>query len=1396
MEVKIKNFRSHDSLAVSCSKADSVYICGKNGSGKSDVYRAITWCLFPKKSDKVHSTKTRSNDVCVRLTLQGLKIKRTATPNTITVYKGTNKYVGADAEEIIRTTFGSVFTWNRCSNIADKHPFMTASSTERMTMLNELVGITKEIRDEATKVVKEMKKRVKDLEGPHEDKVRRYEITHKDEVAKSEYILSRKDRKKITEKIPYLEEEISTIKSSLSKLSILEGRKKVLIKDISKLSDHTHQRLNEMIEQRDIRIKYTSLLKEYEKAEKVLSDCNVDKSKIENISFGHEDSDNALIIERKYKENKKKCKQLNMTYTEEDIARKLSELEAITNSEKNILSVKKYDLLSESIRKLENSISDNSQSIEDRDNSQSIEDCHKELSEIERSIRYYPEVVKLELFNKDKSNINKRRSELGVSEDESIDEYIDDLTTRINIQPLIEEKINYINVYKELVNTLPEIYDIREDKIASLVSSRLELLPNIEQRRTYLNMYKLLQSLSPEIYLGENIPSLVHSRLSLETQIKQREIYLLEYEKLLSELPEIYNVEETDISPLVSNRLELLPKIQQKRSYLDVYQILESLCPEIYSSESNKDITSIVKSRLLLKPIIVQREEYLKEYSKLKLKLPGVYDIPEKDITSLVSRRLELLPKIEQKRSYLKIYRKLELLCPEIYLCKQSTNYEEIVRNRLSIKTSIIQREEYIKEYKQLIDLLPEIYKNITHESGNVQSLISSRCESVSAVISHGPERKKYLDTYSFLQELYPEVYTNDVLSEAFIAERLQQVTKAIKEIELFKIIQYCPHCSGMVVVNKEKVQKYEGEEPSNSESNLSSNPQEELSLLKQMSKMSFPSVPNIVMSKQPKKELIILKKLEKTNLPEFVVISSNIQEEFKILEELNKMTLPLCEDTDTFEDIKTELSILKKLDKLQLPDYVVVSSNIIKEFAALDELSKMILPLCDDTETFEDVDQEINILKKLDRSNLPIGIQVSSDLKEEFRILKHLDRMILPDVVDNTKTFDDIKSEITILRSLDKLKLPLNIDEDKKENVAPLKKKLALAKDVLLLEQMLEKSRVLLSVIPDDVKRMNIDEANKRKSELNTKVSNLEKLEELHKKLSCMTRPNIPENLLSIDIDKAKKDLLVVQSIEYYDLPLYSSVQIKAVVEYKKISSKFLCTTKHTEVVTDEQISTYTNNLSCLEWKQNELATIEKDILKIKYNDDDLKEATSNLSNAKRALVNHTKHSQMKADADELEESTRELEEAKKDYTDAVELSNMIEKRAVKRTRRALKQLNKDANIFFESVGSVVRIAISEGPKIKIACTSGGYDVGKPTELSKGEQSLVSLALIIGFASYSKSSLLILDEATDKLSVEGKDRAIGKLLKIMKKKGKIVLLTDHNCHTGNYDKIFTLGQL
>lgn len=139
MKILLTNFGIYDSKEINLPNNSFVLLKGENGSGKSTIFKAISWVLF----SKLKTVKHGANSCEVVLQDKNWIVKRTSKPQTLKLRYGENEYQGTGAQKIINSIFGESWEQFRLSTMIDsnsKSSLASITSGDRFNVIRELVS--------------------------------------------------------------------------------------------------------------------------------------------------------------------------------------------------------------------------------------------------------------------------------------------------------------------------------------------------------------------------------------------------------------------------------------------------------------------------------------------------------------------------------------------------------------------------------------------------------------------------------------------------------------------------------------------------------------------------------------------------------------------------------------------------------------------------------------------------------------------------------------------------------------------------------------------------------------------------------------------------------------------------------------------------------------------------------------------------------------------------------------------------------------------------------------------------------------------------------------------------------------------------------------------------------
>ena len=493
-------------------------------------------------------------------------------------------------------------------------------------------------------------------------------------------------------------------------------------------------------------------------------------------------------------------------------------------------------------------------------------------------------------------------------------------------------------------------------------------------------------------------------------------------------------------------------------------------------------------------------------------------------------------------------------------------------------------------------------------------------------------------------------------------------------------------------------------------------------------------------------------------------------------------------------DELRKQLDIDSSIDS-----YIEKYSNLISKQWILDnyeEYEKLIAQLPNEYKkdfNFKQIDQKLEeerkLVEEIERSNKALKCPYCEHAVRlmEGTLHPYDGKIVAGDV-------KEINKRIEILVKASKIKLPEKPEGLVKINLNEIRKKIEIGNKIKLLEkQLLElENEIAKDPIPSDVTYIEYKEGVEQIDKMKRYIVTRNEIKELEGALSKMKKPEIPKSVQSVDVNKAGRELETLKTIKFIEEPKVSSVAIKASIDYYEAKEQL---PNECDKVTNENIVEYASGLTILNTSRTNLEENTTKREKIKTTKLGLMSISKKVKDTKTKLEESNKHKIMLKDHVKLKESEDVLEKKKEYLANLQESKEIAEKAAKICIEDIIGLVESNVNNFLYNLGTDIFVKIASGDKVKIKCYKGdGLDYGKPSELSKGEQSYVSFAFNIAFGLISDNDILILDEVTDKLSVDNKDKCIELLLEIMSENKKTLIITDHHCHSGDYDHIIDLG--
>ena len=342
--VKLRGFKIYTgSKTFRFPRYKTFYICGDNGTGKSTIYRAIQWAIFPKKNDKVHPFET-NNQVLVKVSFgKELVIRRTVLPNSISVTHLGVKYVGDEAESLIARLYSSSKIYKMCiSRNSCTHPFIAATAPQRVELLNEMIGNGEEVKKKVNNKLNVAKAASEKSKLSYTKERTRFKAIHQGKVLNEAAILEAEDIVQLQEDIVKLKHQIKQGEFAIKRLNTLKDRKTQLNTIIAKYAAFNDEKLEALILQRKLYKEYTPIQEKVREVVDKLCKLDTDKKYMKISVLTEEELNKVIVTEGVYKQNLQKAKESGVTYNEATIAKRRQKLERYSEYEASIKEYRQY----------------------------------------------------------------------------------------------------------------------------------------------------------------------------------------------------------------------------------------------------------------------------------------------------------------------------------------------------------------------------------------------------------------------------------------------------------------------------------------------------------------------------------------------------------------------------------------------------------------------------------------------------------------------------------------------------------------------------------------------------------------------------------------------------------------------------------------------------------------------------------------------------------------------------------------------------------------------------------------------------------------------------------------------------------------------------------------------
>lgn len=452
--LRLEGFRSHHSTKVTLPAGLTTYVCGPNGSGKTDLYRAIRWVLFAKKNDKIHPLDT-STVVRVSLRIAGMRVVRTGLPDTILVQRDGRTYQGEDAETIIRSVFGTREAWELSSSSRGIHPYITANSQKRLEILNEITEEAK-ARDIIVTLVAKFKSEVKVLKAKHEKEMIRYEAVYGSESIDSTKILSDQERAALQPQIVQAKRVANAYQTHCDNRSQLEIKAKEARASVAGVTGVTASELERLREQESLSRAYTA-------AEKTVQTLRPTGHAGKRAT--QEELDAAIVAEANYAASHTAFSKLGLSHIESSVTA------AITACERS-LEYSEIGLSNAHYRELERACPKTYATVQDA--TLAVQTTSAQITALEQSIKY------THAFQQQKT-LSSHLSQLGSDASGDLISLCTTLEHRISQQKVHASRAAYEREYTRVMGE-PAV-DGAEAGVLARIQSTRSSIDNIERSK-------------------------------------------------------------------------------------------------------------------------------------------------------------------------------------------------------------------------------------------------------------------------------------------------------------------------------------------------------------------------------------------------------------------------------------------------------------------------------------------------------------------------------------------------------------------------------------------------------------------------------------------------------------------------------------------------------------------------------------------------------------------------------------------------------------------------------------------------------------------------------------------------------------------------------------------------
>lgn len=318
--VELRNFRCHSDKRVDFKYNGSTRLEGPNGCGKSTIYKAVDFALFPKKGMKVQK-KHATSPAIVTLTIPRVgTITRTSAQNALTVTRRGVSITGDEAEEFVSRVFGHKNLWNVCTHFNNcVHPFLDAPASRKIEMINWLVGNNDAIKEKISARLSDARVEMNKAQAAyHTKKIQHVALHGSDFASVGKAILEPSDLKEVEYYIEASAKDVAVQEDELQRLALLQSRESVLESKVS-TSNYTEEGLNALTEMKKAYDVYAEAESKYRQA----SNSPRGTPRLVAKHYTEKEIQKATTLAKVYTDTLAICETLDIPYNEEE-ARELS----------------------------------------------------------------------------------------------------------------------------------------------------------------------------------------------------------------------------------------------------------------------------------------------------------------------------------------------------------------------------------------------------------------------------------------------------------------------------------------------------------------------------------------------------------------------------------------------------------------------------------------------------------------------------------------------------------------------------------------------------------------------------------------------------------------------------------------------------------------------------------------------------------------------------------------------------------------------------------------------------------------------------------------------------------------------------------------------------------------